>query len=72
MHNCYRRLDRIMSPTLIVHGAEDRIIPLANAHLTSEQMPAADLKIIPGAGHLYPTEDPSVDEAIGAFFAAHA
>jgi pimeloyl-ACP methyl ester carboxylesterase len=72
LHNCYRRLDRIKSPTLIVHGAADRIIPLANAHMTAEQMPAAEVKIIPGAGHLYPTEDPSVDQAIGAFFTAHA
>jgi 3-oxoadipate enol-lactonase len=71
LHNCYRRLDRITSPTLIVHGAEDRIIPLANAHRTAAQMPAAQLKIITGAGHLYPTEDPSVDQAIGEFFAAH-
>ncbi len=72
LHNCYRRLNRIKSPTLVVHGAEDRIIPLANAQMTAEQLPGAQLKILPDAGHLYPTEDPTVDEAIGAFFAAHA
>ena len=27
LHNCYGRLDRIRAPTLVVHGARDRIIP---------------------------------------------
>jgi len=71
MHNCYRRLDRIHVPTLVVHGARDRIIPVANAHMTAEQMPQAQLTILEDAGHLYPTEEPAVDEAVGTFFAAH-
>jgi pimeloyl-ACP methyl ester carboxylesterase len=72
MHNCYGRLDRIRAPTLVVHGAQDRIIPVANAHMTSERVPGAQLRILPDAGHIYPTEEPAVDEAVGAFFAAHA
>jgi 3-oxoadipate enol-lactonase len=71
LHNCYRRLERIRIPTLVVHGARDRVIPVANAHMTAEQVPGAQLKILQDAGHLYPTEEPAVDEAIGAFFAAH-
>jgi 3-oxoadipate enol-lactonase len=71
LHNCYRRLERIRAPTLVVHGAQDRIIPVANAHMTAEQVPGAQLKILRDAGHLYPTEEPAVDEAIGAFFAMH-
>jgi 3-oxoadipate enol-lactonase len=71
LHNCYRRLERIRAPTLVVHGARDRLIPVANAHMTAERMPGAQLKILEDAGHLYPTEEPAVDEAIGAFFAAH-
>ena len=72
LHNCYRRLDRIRAPTLVVHGARDRIIPVANAHMTAERVPGAQLEILDEAGHLYPTEEPAVDEAIGRFFAAHA
>ena len=71
LHNCYRRLDRIRAPTLVVHGARDRIIPVANAHMTAERVPGARLEILDEAGHLYPTEEPAVDEAIGTFFAAH-
>ena len=46
MHNCYGRLDRIRAPTLVVHGACDRIIPVANAHMTAERVPGAQLKIL--------------------------
>lgn len=71
MHNCYGRLDRIRAPTLVVHGACDRIIPVANAHMTAERVPGAQLKILEDAGHLYPTEEPAVDHEIGTFFAEH-
>jgi pimeloyl-ACP methyl ester carboxylesterase len=71
LHNCYRRLERIRAPTLVVHGARDRIIPVANAQLSAERVPGARLKILRDAGHLYPTEEPAVDESIGEFFAAH-
>jgi pimeloyl-ACP methyl ester carboxylesterase len=72
LHNCYGRLDRIKSPTLVVHGDQDRIIPVANAHMTAERIPGAELRILDDAGHLYPTEAPAVDTAIAAFFSAHA
>ncbi len=71
LHNCYGGLERIQTPTLVVHGRRDRIIPVANAHVTAERVPEAQLKILDDAGHLYPTEEPAVDEAIGAFFATH-
>ena len=72
LHNCYGRLGRIQAPTLVVHGARDRMIPVANARLTADRVPGARLKLLRDAGHLYPTEDPEVDEAIGEFFAGHA
>jgi hypothetical protein len=34
-------------------------------------MPGARLKILKDAGHLYPTEEPAVDQAIGEFFATN-
>jgi pimeloyl-ACP methyl ester carboxylesterase len=71
LHNCFGRLERIAAPTLIVHGARDRIIPVANAWMTAERVAGARLEILRDAGHLYPTEEPAVDEAIGEFFAAH-
>ena len=44
---------------------------VANAHMTAERVPGAQLKILEDAGHLYPTEEPAVDKQIGTFFAAH-
>ena len=71
LHNCYGRLERIRAPTLVVHGAQDRVIPIANAYMSAARVPGAQLKILEHAGHLYPTEEPAVDEAIGDFFVAH-
>ena len=68
MHNCYGRLDRIEVPTFVVHGAHDRVIPAANAHLMAERLPDCRLTVLEDSGHLYPTEAPEVDEAIGDFF----
>ena len=52
------------SPTLVVHGAHDRVIPVANAQLLAERIPGARLRILEDSGHLYPTEEPEVDDAI--------
>jgi pimeloyl-ACP methyl ester carboxylesterase len=71
LHNCYRRLERVRAPTLVVHGARDRMIPVANAYMSAQRIPGAQLRILDDAGHLYPTEEPAVDEAIGKFFAAN-
>ena len=68
LHNCYRRLARIEAPTLVVHGREDRMIPVANAEILAERIPRAELRILEDAGHLYSTEEPDVDEEIARFF----
>ena len=69
LHNCLGRLDRIRVPTLVVHGACDRVIPVGNAHLMAERVPDCRLRILEESGHLYPTEEPSVDEEIAGFLA---
>jgi pimeloyl-ACP methyl ester carboxylesterase len=68
-HNCLGALPRIAVPTLVVHGALDRVIPVANAHLIAERIPGARLLVLEEAGHLYPTEEPEVDRAIARFLA---
>jgi 3-oxoadipate enol-lactonase len=69
LHNCLGRLSRINLPTMIVHGRHDRLIPVANADLMAERMPRARLQILEHSGHLYPTEQPDIDEQISAFMA---
>jgi pimeloyl-ACP methyl ester carboxylesterase len=44
-------LDRVRCPTLIVHGARDRLIPVAAARLMHAQIPHSRLLILPRAGH---------------------
>jgi 3-oxoadipate enol-lactonase len=68
LHDCYDRLNRIQVPTLVVHGAEDRMIPVENGRLLAERIPGAQLVELEDTGHLYPTEAPHVDEEIAAFF----
>ena len=69
LHNCLGRLARVEVPTLIVHGRHDRLIPVANAELMADRMPRARLEILEQSGHLYPTEQPDVDQMIAVFFA---
>jgi 3-oxoadipate enol-lactonase len=42
----------ITSPTLVIHGAEDRYVPAANAAALAEAIPGAKLRVLDGAGHL--------------------
>ena len=54
---------RIAVPTLVVHGRHDRVIPVENA----DRWPSASRRaaeVLDDSGHLYPTEEPAVDEAI--------
>lgn len=69
LHNCLGRLARIQVPTMIVHGRHDRLIPVANADLMAARMPHARIELLEHSGHLYPTEQPEVDELIAAFIA---
>jgi pimeloyl-ACP methyl ester carboxylesterase len=46
-----RRLHRITAPTLVVWGAEDRLVQPSYAKLFVERIPGAQLTMIPNAGH---------------------
>jgi pimeloyl-ACP methyl ester carboxylesterase len=50
-------LAAIPMPVLIVHGAEDRMVPASHAAWIAERIPAAELRLVPGAGHLSVLED---------------
>ena len=67
LHNCYGRLHRIAAPTLVVHGSQDRVIPVENGRMLAARIPGAQLLELEDTGHLYPTEAPEVDRAIAKF-----
>lgn len=52
------RLWRIQAPTLVVWGAEDRLIPLAYGEAWARGIPGARLVSIERCGHLPPLERP--------------
>ena len=47
-----RDVGNITSPTLVIHGAEDRYVPVANAVALAEAIPNAELRVLDDAGHL--------------------
>ncbi|OUM84410.1 MAG: hypothetical protein BAA01_00890 [Bacillus thermozeamaize] len=47
----YDRLDRITSPTLVMTGSEDILVPPRNSEILAERIPGARLEIFPGGGH---------------------
>ncbi len=47
-------LARIAAPTLIVHGSDDPLLPVAAGHDTALHIPGARLEIIEGMGHDLP------------------
>ena len=47
-----RDVGHITSPALVVHGAEDRYVPVANAAALAEAIPGAKLRVLDNAGHL--------------------
>jgi pimeloyl-ACP methyl ester carboxylesterase len=47
----FSRLGDIHSPTLVITGTDDVIVPPVNSRITSSRIPGARLVEIPGAGH---------------------
>jgi pimeloyl-ACP methyl ester carboxylesterase len=70
-HSTSARLARIAAPTLVVHGEEDAIVPAGNARVLAAAIPGAELRLLPRAGHLYPTDDPHADRHITRFLLRH-
>ena len=54
----YDRLPQIATPTLVIHGDRDVLIPVDNAHVLAARIPGARLHVVAGAGHGYPAQDP--------------
>jgi pimeloyl-ACP methyl ester carboxylesterase len=42
----------IACPTLVVHGADDHLVPIAHSEHTASLIPGAELRVLPGVGHL--------------------
>jgi 3-oxoadipate enol-lactonase len=66
-HNTYGRLREITAPTLVIHGAQDRLQSPKNARALAEAIPRAKLTLWPDAGHMYTTDEPEADQEVARF-----
>ena len=54
--SCRDRLGEIAVPTLVVHGDDDPLFPLAHGEALAREIPGADLLVLPDAGHGVPPQ----------------
>ena len=69
-HDAGGRLVGIGAPALIVHGADDVLIPPQNAELLASRLPDAEVHVYDDAAHLYFTDEPRVDEDVRDWLSA--
>ena len=50
------KLGSIQAPTLILFGADDKVVPPGNADLLAAEIPNHTITILPDAGHFYPLD----------------
>jgi pimeloyl-ACP methyl ester carboxylesterase len=61
--DAWDRLGDIACPTLVLHGTEDRLVPVENARRLASAVPGARLTLLEGAGHLYHSEQAEAADA---------
>lgn len=62
------QLKRITAPTVVLHGADDPLVPIAAGRDTAATIPNAELRVVPGMGHDLPV--PLYDTIIDAIVSA--
>lgn len=70
-HDAWEALPRISSPTLVVHGEDDRLCVVENARRLARALPRAELCVVPSARHAYYVDVPAANERVVAFLLAH-
>jgi pimeloyl-ACP methyl ester carboxylesterase len=57
-HDASARLMAIDKPTLVIHGTEDRMLPVINGELIARLIPNSRLELLEGLGHMFWWEQP--------------
>jgi len=52
------RMAALRMPVLILFGEEDKVVPPGNAKLMADKINNAQVRILPGLGHIFPVENP--------------
>ena len=75
-------LPGLRQPVLLIHGDQDETVPLAAVHQLHASQPAAEVLVVPGAGHMFggshpwkgnklPSQAQLIAERTAAFFASN-
>ena len=66
------RLDELTLPSLVMHGTEDRVLPVDNGDLLADCLPNVDYERVDGGSHLFFIENRElVNERVREFLEAH-
>jgi 3-oxoadipate enol-lactonase len=68
-HDTCTRLSELTTPTLVIHGTDDQMLPVENGRQIARLIPGAKLEIFDGVGHLFFWEQP---ERAADLLRAHA
>jgi pimeloyl-ACP methyl ester carboxylesterase len=63
----HRWLHRLTMPTLLLWGEADRLIPAEQAPVWADLIPGAEVRTLPGVGHLLFDESREAVDAVGDF-----
>jgi pimeloyl-ACP methyl ester carboxylesterase len=70
--NYLPQLSKVKIPTLLVHGAEDWIVPVSWAERAQHLIENSKIEIIPRCGHLPPVENPGLfNRIVKDFLSGH-
>lgn len=59
-----RLLHQVSQPTLLIHGAQDRVVPIASARWAADQRPDWAFRLLDAVGHTPQIEDPALFVAL--------
>jgi pimeloyl-ACP methyl ester carboxylesterase len=71
-HDVGAHLAEIMAPTLVIHGQQDRILPLDNGRRLAAGITAARFMPLPRGAHAFPTDVPDAAGELVSFLLAHS
>jgi len=72
-HDTHARLPELETPTLVIHGTDDRVLPYPNGELIASLLPNANLQTLTDTGHMFWWEQPTRSaELIRAYAPASA
>jgi 3-oxoadipate enol-lactonase len=71
-HDAGSRLGAITAATLVIHGEQDRVLPLDNGRLLADSIAGARLLTVGGGGHAVPTDVPGANRELVSFLLAQS